>query len=230
MLQRNEKNKELDRIGIAILRASALREEEIEQIVGDPYLFSSIKRSIRIDESRQPKQSRESNFFNARWIAGSLSFATVMIAVLGLASIKYLNKQAAETALVKAPQTSTLTLLPPTNPVPDIPTAEPESKPIVTSPKRTYQAEPAVIKTKTPRRTYSEPVVNEESGSRMEFYPLAGASPDTMGEGRIIRVELPRASLVALGANLPPDGGKQMLKTDLLVGQDGVPRAIRLVD
>jgi hypothetical protein len=229
MLQRNEKNKELDRIGIAILRASALREEEIEKVVDDPNVFSSIRRSIRIEESsQQPNRAGGLNFFNARWIAGGLSLATVMIAVLGLASIKYLNKQAAETALVKAPQAATLRL--PETAIPEIPAAEPESKPIVTPLRRPYQAEPTVIKTRAPRRTYAEPIVNEESTSRMEFYPLAGASPDTMGEGRIIRVELPRASLVALGANLPPDGGKQMLKTDLLVGQDGIPRAIRLVD
>jgi hypothetical protein len=47
---------------------------------------------------------------------------------------------------------------------------------------------------------------------------------------RIVRLDMPRASLVALGANIPIEGDRQTLKTDLLVGPDGVPKAIRLVE
>ena len=63
-----------------------------------------------------------------------------------------------------------------------------------------------------------------------EFYALADMRPSDIANGRVIRVDLPRASLVALGVNIPLDSDKQMIKTDLLVGPDGVPRAIRLVD
>jgi hypothetical protein len=72
----------------------------------------------------------------------------------------------------------------------------------------------------------------QDQETRGEFYALADLHPseEATRNGRIIRVELPRASLVALGVNLPLDSDKQMIKTDLLVGPDGVPRAIRLVD
>jgi 2-polyprenyl-6-methoxyphenol hydroxylase-like FAD-dependent oxidoreductase len=43
-------------------------------------------------------------------------------------------------------------------------------------------------------------------------------------------VTLPRASLVALGANISLEGDSQNVTADLLVGADGVPRAIRVVD
>jgi len=228
MEKRNATNKGLDEIGIAALRASVLRDDELERVLENPYLFASIKRRIRLDESHETKPARPRFRFNVRPIAGALSMAVIAITVFGLVSLKIMNRPTSEAVRVQPPQIATN---PPIAVLPDDKAALSDTTPVVVSPKRVYQAEPAVIKTRAPRRAYSEAVVEPESESRtMEFYPLAGTSPDAMGEGRIVRVELPRASLVAMGANLPPDNGKPLVKTDILVGQDGVPRAIRLVD
>lgn len=157
--------------------------------------------------------------------------AVVVVAVFGLVSIKsFIGKQGAEVVKAPALQPTSEPILPVISD--DEETADaPKSVVASTETRRTYQAEQAVIRTKVPHRTYSEPIAEPQSDARtMEFYPLAGTRPDEMGEGRIVRVELPRASLVALGANLPPDSGKPVVKTDLLVGQDGVPRAIRIVE
>lgn len=71
-----------------------------------------------------------------------------------------------------------------------------------------------------------------ESEEQPQFFALAGLRPSEIAVdgSRIIRVELPRASLVTLGVNVALDSDKQLIKTDLLVGPDGVPRAIRLVE
>jgi hypothetical protein len=55
-------------------------------------------------------------------------------------------------------------------------------------------------------------------------------STEALRCGRVIRVDLPRASLISLGVNIPLENDKQIIKTDLLIGPDGVPRAIRLVE
>lgn len=72
---------------------------------------------------------------------------------------------------------------------------------------------------------------NLESEDEGNFYslPFVGVSDETKEELQILRVELPRSSLFALGLNLPLESGDQKVKTDLLVSSDGVARAIRLV-
>jgi hypothetical protein len=70
-----------------------------------------------------------------------------------------------------------------------------------------------------------------ESETEGEFYALAHAG--NLGEAgedlRIIRTELSRSSLFALGVNLPIENETEKIKTDLLVGADGVAKAIRFV-
>lgn len=48
--------------------------------------------------------------------------------------------------------------------------------------------------------------------------------------GLIVRVELPVSSLPAYGLPIAPDAGRRPVTADVLVGQDGQPRAIRLVN
>ena len=57
--------------------------------------------------------------------------------------------------------------------------------------------------------------------------PGAGALPD-FESGHIVRIEVPVAGLPAYGWDLVPDATPAVVLADLLVGQDGVPRAIRL--
>ena len=64
----------------------------------------------------------------------------------------------------------------------------------------------------------------------LEFYPLtfAGDPVETTSGGRVMQVELSRSSLFAMGFNIPIENGAELVKADLLVGPDGVARAIRL--
>jgi hypothetical protein len=63
-----------------------------------------------------------------------------------------------------------------------------------------------------------------------EYLPLtylAGAT--AMESGTIVRVELSRSALISLGVPVGPDYSDETLKADVVVGDDGVARAIRLV-
>jgi hypothetical protein len=63
-----------------------------------------------------------------------------------------------------------------------------------------------------------------------EFLTLPGAAglPD-LESGSVVRVELPVAALPEYGVDIVPDPARSTVQADLLVGQDGQPRAIRLV-
>ena len=62
------------------------------------------------------------------------------------------------------------------------------------------------------------------------FAPLPGtATLPSFESGEIVRMEIPLASLPAYGIEIPADAGNRPVQADLLVGQDGKARAIRLV-
>ena len=68
-----------------------------------------------------------------------------------------------------------------------------------------------------------------ETGAENVFYPLTFARNSEEEDLRIIRAELSPSSLFALGVNLPVENETARIKADLLVGADGVARAIRFV-
>lgn len=63
-----------------------------------------------------------------------------------------------------------------------------------------------------------------------EFVPWPGAiALPPLESGQLVRVELPVSVLPTLGLR-PPSSRKAAVRADLLVGQDGLTRAVRLVD
>ena len=67
-------------------------------------------------------------------------------------------------------------------------------------------------------------------GDVMQFVTLPTAiGMPALESGRVVRVEVPTAMLPAYGLDVAPDSGAGMVTADVLVGQDGQPRAIRFV-
>ena len=66
--------------------------------------------------------------------------------------------------------------------------------------------------------------------STVEFMTIpAAAGLPALESARIVRMQLPVAALPAYGVAMIPDASRTAVEADLLVGQDGQPRAIRLV-
>ena len=86
----------------------------------------------------------------------------------------------------------------------------------------------------SPQTVAANSTVNNGEGPTSEiataFIPLAegrGLAPaDSL---QLVRVELPRAALVSFGLPMNVERVDQRVKADLLVGNDGVARAIRFV-
>ncbi|HKQ07375.1 MAG TPA: hypothetical protein VJ464_19780 [Blastocatellia bacterium] len=87
-------------------------------------------------------------------------------------------------------------------------------------------------------RRRMRPVFHHEMANRgdrspetvTEFIPLTALDEATaMGSGTIMRVEMPRASLIAMGLPLNAERAHETVKADIVVGDDGLARAIRLV-
>jgi hypothetical protein len=88
-----------------------------------------------------------------------------------------------------------------------------------------YAKPPAVQRTAPPRR--KPDVTNVASVDPMEFVPLMPITGQELGGSfQIVRVQMPRASLGALASPLEhPDG---LVEADVLLGEDGMARAIRV--
>lgn len=76
-----------------------------------------------------------------------------------------------------------------------------------------------------------EPLITESNGYATEFIPLRfgrAAEPNEMLQ--VIRIRLPARELTRLGVPLPPDLARSTVKADVLLGEDGVAKAIRFVN
>jgi len=72
------------------------------------------------------------------------------------------------------------------------------------------------------------PAVSTDETGEFVSLPAADRLP-RFESGMIVRVELPVSSLPAYGFPITPGGAPALVPADVLVGQDGQPRAIRLV-
>jgi len=222
-------NEDLERRGRSLLKAGMVRADEIERIVSKPELFASIRSRIAAEEAK----NRPAGFLHV-WrmqlaFSGGLAAIAVAAALAAFAVFSGNDKQPEMAYVVEPPPDEVIQESQP-QPAPAI-----ESAPVETRPQRSY-GPPTSVTAKMFRRKETKrsavPQKQEKAVDLGEFYALAHVpnAPEAALDTQVIRVEVPRASLVALGINVPLDSSSENVKTDLLVGSDGVPRAIRLVE
>jgi len=73
------------------------------------------------------------------------------------------------------------------------------------------------------------PVVDDEAD--MSFYPLPEAEAlPAVENAMVVRVQLPVSSFQLMGVPVSDEGGDASVQADLLLGQDGLARAVRLAE
>jgi hypothetical protein len=95
---------------------------------------------------------------------------------------------------------------------------------------KTYVAK----KTSTERRTHRRAATSDDMARNSEtvtdYIPLTYLADATAVEsGTVLRVELPPSALVTMGLPAPVERSDSLVKADVVVGDDGVPRAVRFV-
>jgi hypothetical protein len=64
-----------------------------------------------------------------------------------------------------------------------------------------------------------------------DFIPLPNASQlDSNEDGNVVRMEVPRSAMLAVGLAVSADRVSELVEADVMLGPDGVARAIRFVD
>jgi hypothetical protein len=112
-----------------------------------------------------------------------------------------------------------------------LPAPPPTATPPVQSPLQVAAQAPVrnTIRRALPRRAVRPPVASP-SEAPAPFYSLVEEGQMApLESGRIVRIEVPAAELVKLGVPLTDTTLTQPVQADLLLGQDGLARAIRFV-
>lgn len=78
------------------------------------------------------------------------------------------------------------------------------------------------------RSAVKKPAPTDASRGEARFFPLAEADGlVALESGQLVRVEVSVSSLIKLGVPFKADKGSQSIQAELLIGQDGIARAIR---
>ncbi|HXU37838.1 MAG TPA: hypothetical protein VN937_15855 [Blastocatellia bacterium] len=70
---------------------------------------------------------------------------------------------------------------------------------------------------------------NVEAEIVTDFFPLINRGTGQLDSGQVVRVELPRSALMSFGLPMNMDRADERIKADVVVGNDGLARAIRFV-
>jgi hypothetical protein len=232
-------NKNLDRIERRLLETAKVSSEEFDRIVAAPRLFQAIKAGIEKEKQTRRAPQRffagwiNISFLNRQTIAGAMA---ILLVSAVCAAVVIFRKQESPQLVTQAIEKETKALIAPGERREQL--AEIEATEISADKKRvrTERLVHKVKKQKAPRRETkpNQPKAPRsfEKQSPQVFYSLArGANWEAENEElQVVRAELSRSDLFSLGVNLPDEEGVAKIKTDLLVGSNGVPRAIRFVE
>lgn len=218
-------NQMLDAIGRKLVRSEAGRVPQIDKIVADPHLFARVK--ARIAEEADPKAiSSVSLSWSSLFSPQSLAIAGIAsILVLAVGALSLLNTGRGVVAVIEPQDSPTKAdVARPVIPPQGIPESKLSAGRAL---KNEFRAEKAVATKMAPRNSIPRVTMDADG----EFYPVSytGDPSETASGGHILRVDMKRSSLFALGIPLPLENGEETVKADLLVGSDGVTRGVRIV-
>lgn len=160
-----------------------------------------------------------------RWVWGMAAAAAALL-VFALVLSSWQNRRQSETFVVAVTPAPTAT--------PDS-TAQPEAPANHVAEQALKSAASALRAAESPNhKRQARSVTQRQTANQPELaanyiplsYAAGSATPD---QSLVVRVNVPRTTLIAMGLPLSAERGSEMVKADLRVGIDGVPLAIRLV-
>ncbi|MEQ1644186.1 MAG: hypothetical protein ABL959_12135 [Pyrinomonadaceae bacterium] len=221
MQNRKLDNQTLDAIGKKLIVSDARRVADVDTIVSNPTIFAAVRARIAAVETPEP---RASWFMLTRFNVAAFSSATVvLLLVIGAFSLLDTGRGVVAVNTIQIPDVS-----------PEI--ARPVFPPQGKKSGKLSAGRANKIDVRSEERTARK--ANIPSDRRRTIEPDAefvavsytGDPHETSGGGRIIRVDMKRSSLYALGIDVPLENAGDTIKADLLIGADGVTRGVRIVD
>ena len=161
-----------------------------------------------------------------RWTAAAVAAAAVVVFALMLPIWNGAPSRVPESQVAqKAPPPETPTATPTTTPARPPSFDEPAPKPVKAAGRR------PVLRQRSPRVISGSTNEAVAGNTANEFVPLTYlAAATAIDTGTIVRVQLSRSALVRLGLPINIESSSETVKAEVVMGDDGVARAIRLID
>ena len=230
MQKRKLDNKTLDDIGKKLLASSRLTEAEIDRIAAASSFEGVLRRADIVERMDVGRRKGLAGFlFTHRAIAGASFAAIVCISVFVLfqqntASLvsNTINTpvERPDEARHATPQVEYVKGF--TSGRADLPSDVAAETPTV---QNAVQRESRRPQPRVERASYSQ---NNET----QFVAVThmGDGGESARGGRVVRVDVPRSTLFAMGFDVSLENESPTVKADLLIGPDGVTRGVRLVE
>ena len=186
--------------------------------------FVAQREAETLSQSVVDISSRSKSFW---WTAAAAAIAAVIVLAVLLPGWRKQPPTVAPPDFVKAPPVEIPTIKPIETPEAP-PVNRPSNRPAGTSEaainRRPFRS---VTQREKARQGTSETVAQNTSSEYLPLTYLATAT--AMDTGTVVRVRLSRAALVSLGIPVNIESQSDSVRADIVVGDDGVARAIRLV-
>jgi len=202
-----------------VVSAARADEDVINAAADSAFLFQRVRAQLATDAaSPAPSGWRAWLFAGARGSKWGMAATAVAMAVALLA----LSRSAHQT-----------TPDPPAPPIAETPAGRPPL-PVQIADVLPPEA-PKIIATAanangTSHSARRKAVRGEEEELATEYVPLTYAAyADETYSGHVVRVQVPRTALLTLGVPIGSEASTELVKADVIVGDDGLARAIRLV-
>ncbi len=214
-------NKQLDEIGKALVRNDAALSRGLESVLADPKLFDGVRTRIASEKPARAKTGRYMRPAIAAFAGVTVVavFAIVFVAFKPQPSVVFVQQPPALTKVAdnKVGQFTTPDTIVDTK-------LESVDQPVRGAERITTRP---TVQNSRPRQPEAQRFRPESN-----FYAVsyAGDPHETERGGRIVRVDIPRSTLFAMGVDIPLENEADVVKADLLIGPDGVTRGIRVVE
>jgi len=242
----------LDRLGQEALRAVRMSEAEIAAVAETEDLYARLRRRIAATERQRAHGSQQPSSWWARLIAPvgpeelsawrrpwwPLTAVVALLVLLALIVPRWLQVPTPEPPLVTvhspSPTVKTDSVAANSKLAPE-PQDKQQSMNLATNPatKSATSAVTLASSSKPERRTPRPRGVRDsdlETEKATEFIPLM-YWPDASGHesARVVRIKVPRATLVSFGLPMNAERAGELVKADVVLGDDGLARAIRFI-
>jgi len=199
------------------VQASRADENVVNAAADSPFLFQRVRAQL----AREATTPVKGNWLASLTVGGSLKWASAAaMAVLLVAAVLV---RGARQSLPEppAPAIAAITVeKPATNLV----------TPPASLPEKSGTLMPASAGSGTGRVQRRSAAKRAEEELTTEYVPLTYmAFADDTNSGHVVRVQMPRAALLTLGVSIGSELSAELVKADVIVGDDGLARAIRLV-
>jgi hypothetical protein len=234
-------DEQIDRIAKDLLENFALSSEALDEIAAAPQLWRNVRNRIEAENAR-----RENSRF--RWFrAPVLAFGALIVLVCGVSAFMFFSpaNRSNPTAALDVPvenqspsiagsADNTPEALPevdfetPENPKRQLPakaplkTAARQNELVAKSKTRENSAKP-------PSRSSNKEIPAEAAveETKTDFIALSYAA--NTESGQIVRVKVPSSMMVTLGVKAEVGDGAELVNAEVVIGDDGLARAIRFI-